>query len=213
MAIREHWAIPRTFDRTDSNATYWHLIAHLDPVDQRKQIGRWAKGIRQTYIPPRQQDMLVKLMLSALPIGERKGGPGDKRLCTHTACKAHDHMENILHTFRDCKLASDTLDHIFAAWHTATGETLDNKCIRTVIFGDRQPKQSNTSPELEEPYRMIQAHLMHSLWRARCQRAHPDTRRGKELRSTTAAILQDIRTGVQAQLTCRYEEAREMNLI
>ena len=122
-------------------------------------------------------------------------------------------MENILHTFRDCKLASDTLDHIFAAWHTATGETLDNKCIRTVIFGDRQPKQSNTSPELEEPYRMIQAHLMHSLWRARCQRAHPDTRRGKELRSTTAAILQDIRTGVQAQLTCRYEEAREMNLV
>ena len=62
-----HWTIPRTFDETDKNCHYAHLVEHLLPADRISQIAKWSKGIRHQVIPHHMADLLYKIMMSALP--------------------------------------------------------------------------------------------------------------------------------------------------
>ena len=112
LSIRNMWELPRTFDRTDPNARYWKLIAHLDPAAQRRQISTWAKSIHSKYIPVPWQDTLLKIMLSAFPIGELKGKEGEKH-CTHPSCGDTPVFESIEHLFVECPPAAGTIREWF----------------------------------------------------------------------------------------------------
>ena len=212
MAVRRHWHMPRTFDRTDPNCRYFHHIAHLTPEQQRKQIAKWAAGITQPYITTQHQDILLRIMLSALPIGHNKAKIGYEH-CPHHSCAAAPTEESAEHLFMKCPTTLQTIRHIFTLWEKTTGEHLDPTHVPTVLFGDRATDQTNAPPELEEPFRVVQATLMHTLWIARNQRAHPKSPNGKRITYSQQGLLTDIRRRVQTQLSHIYTRARETHQI
>ena len=98
MAIRKYWRMPRTFDRTDPGCRYFHLIAHITPEQQRIQIAKWANGITRSYIDTTHQDILLRIMLSALPIGHNKAKTGHEH-CPHPSCEGKHLEESVEHLF------------------------------------------------------------------------------------------------------------------
>ena len=112
-----------------------------------------------------------------------------------------------------CPTTLQTIRHIFKQWEKTTGETLDPMHVPTVLFGDRTTDQTYKPPGLEEPYRVIQATLMQTLWTARNQRVHPKSPNGKRITYSQRGLLTDIKRRVQEQVSHIYTRARETHQV
>ena len=138
-----------------------------------QQIAKWSKGIRHQVIPHNYGDLLYKIMVSALAIGETKfqndtKNGGHKAKCPHHECNhnpAQRQSQSIKHVFMDCPPVKKANKILADQWSSCTGENLDTNNERLMLFGDRESSIKLPSEILEEPFRLIHAAHINSIWR------------------------------------------------
>lgn len=118
-------------------------------------------------------DLLYKIMMSALPIGEtkfqentKKGG--NKAKCPHHECShnpSQTQSQTIKHLFMECPQVKKANKILADQWSACTGENLDTNNEKIMLFGDREASIKMPSTILEEPFRLIHAAHIHSIWK------------------------------------------------
>ena len=78
----------------------------------------------------------------------------------------------VTHAFMECPTARTAVEAILKRWEYTTGEQLDPTNEATILFGDREANLKLPSQALDEPFRVMHAALMHSLWDARNATVH-----------------------------------------
>ena len=135
------------------------------------------------------------MLVSGYPIGSRK--MKTKKEPLGGKCAVTGKEETVAHVFARSPAARGLWQRVVKGWRKATGEDLRHTWITAALLGHRSGQRA----ELEEPFAILRAVVIRTLWRERCAvRNGAAARTTKELHDGVKEKLLDAADSRHAQV-------------
>ena len=193
IATAKEWRMPRSFDPCEPCNHYVDEYAALPAPEFRRKIASIAKAAGHPVLEPAMRELVTKVAVSALPMGEKvrrwKDMPPKAWQCRRACCRSHETTETLEHAFHDDPHVSRLWEDTLERWHAATGEELSSADKRVTMLGDRG---AHAHAATEEVWRALHAVTLGVINRTREASKLARTREAMEA-STPRAMARRVR--------------------
>lgn len=191
--------MPRTF----AEGGKLQALAKRMPGGYTQAVALCFERAKNAALPRHLREVGYKVLVSGFPIGTKKMATKEKP--EEGLCVTTGEEETVAHVFAESPTARSLWRRVLRAWRVAVGEDLRRAWKTAALLGHRE---SGDRAELEEPFAILRAIVLNTLWKERCTvRNGTEAHTVEQLHDTVKRHLLDAADGRRTQVHRLTEKA------